>query len=102
MDRPGGTVLLNRKRGRRRAGHSTSIRYAADAAPRSVLKNDAHRGGLLGNSRLHLARPRAAVPRRGNAAVVVGRPTRPPVARLVSGRRNLFAGRGRGKRGASR
>jgi hypothetical protein len=29
MDRPGGTVLVIRKRGRRRAGHSTSIRYLA-------------------------------------------------------------------------
>jgi hypothetical protein len=27
MDRPGGTVLVNRKRGRCRAGHSTSVRY---------------------------------------------------------------------------
>src|SRR4051812_5820499 len=34
MDRPGITVLVVRKRGRRRAGHSTSVRYPAaiDAA----------------------------------------------------------------------
>src|SRR5687768_10385823 len=31
MDRPGGTVLVIRKRGRCRAGHGTSIRYAADS-----------------------------------------------------------------------
>src|SRR5436305_429000 len=29
MDRPGGTVPVARKRGRRRAGHSTSVRYTA-------------------------------------------------------------------------
>src|SRR4051794_20633106 len=29
MDRPGGTVLIVRTRGRRRAGHSTSIRSSA-------------------------------------------------------------------------
>ena len=29
MDRPGGTVPVIRKRGRCRAGHSTSVRYAA-------------------------------------------------------------------------
>src|SRR5205809_393992 len=31
MDRPGGTVLEVRKRGRRRAGHSTSVRYPVRA-----------------------------------------------------------------------
>lgn len=31
MDRPGGTVLVIRTRGRCRAGHSTSVRYSAMA-----------------------------------------------------------------------
>src|SRR4051812_12237830 len=31
MDRPGGTVLVICKRGRCRAGHSTSVRYASGA-----------------------------------------------------------------------
>ncbi len=37
MDRPGETVLVIRKRGRRRAGHSTSIRYPAMRSAFGIL-----------------------------------------------------------------
>src|SRR5205823_4753134 len=43
MDRPGGTVPVGSKGGRRRAGHSTSVRYPAEdayARSRSVQSYD--------------------------------------------------------------
>src|SRR3954452_24623177 len=51
MGRPGGTVLVSLKCGRRRAGHSTSVRYAAgaDAMPshRLILEKTPKAGEFL-------------------------------------------------------
>ena len=42
MDRPGGTVIVVRERGRRRAGHSTLVRYVlmAEQAPLTTEPSD--------------------------------------------------------------